>query len=60
MNKALSAISGKKTYMIGISLIVYLIVQMINGEPPNQEVVFGLLAGMGMTIRAGVTKSRRR
>lgn len=58
--KALS-LSGKKTYILGAFLLAYLVTtDYLTGEPPNEDVVMGLLAGMGITIRMGVQKSRKR
>ncbi len=47
-------LNGKKTYAVGAALVTYLIVQAINGMEPDQNIVTGLLAGMGLTLRHGM------
>lgn len=53
----LAFLSGKKTYSIGAALILYVLIQYINGEAPDENIVMALLAGQGISLRAGVKKS---
>ena len=48
---------GKKTRGLGTGLILYLIVQFINKEPPDLLVVNALLGGMGLTIYAKLNRN---
>ena len=52
---------GGKTYALGAALAVYIIISMFEGSPEmNQEIVFLMLAGMGITNRAAISKARKK
>jgi hypothetical protein len=52
-------LSGKKTYILGGILIVYVGAATLGGWEPDDAVVYGLIAGMGITLRRGVAKAER-
>ncbi len=54
MSQLIELMKGRKTYALGIGLIMYMIVWSVNGQEINQELVLGWLAMMGITVRAGV------
>ena len=56
MNTINEALDGRKTYAAAGVLIVYLIVTAINQQEPDESVVSGLLAAIGVFLRAGVAK----
>ncbi len=45
---------GKKTYAIGAALVTYLVVNALTGVEADQNIITGLLAGMGLTLRHGM------
>lgn len=49
-------LDGKKTYLLGAVLLMYVAVETFAGREPDQAVVYGLMAAMGITLRAGVKK----
>ena len=50
----LGFLRGNKTFMIVVGLIVYIVVNMVNGTETDQNIVNGLLAGSIWTLRLGV------
>ncbi len=53
----MSLINGKKTYGVGIALLAYLAVQIVTKQEVDQNIVTGLLAAMGLTIRHGINEN---
>lgn len=50
-------LNGSKTYALGIGLIAYLAIQAITGQTVDDNIVTGILAGMGLTLRHGIAKA---
>lgn len=50
-------LDGKKTYILGGILILYVAVESLSGREPDEAVVYGLIGAMGITLRAGVKGS---
>lgn len=57
MNILKTWLQNKKTRGLGTGLILYLLIQFINDQPPDPVIVDGLLAGMGLTIYAKLTRN---
>lgn len=57
MNYIVNWLRGKKTRGLGTGLILYVLMQFLNGEPPDPLIIDGLLAGMGLTIYAKLNRN---
>lgn len=51
--------NGSKTYAAGAALIAYVVTSALTGQPIEQEIVYGLLAAMGLALRHGVAKAEK-
>jgi len=49
-------LNGSKTYGIALALIAYIAIQYFTGQPVEQEIIYGAMAAMGITIRHGIAK----
>ena len=55
MKDIVNLFSGRSTYALGFALLAYVIIMAIRKEPVCDEIVYGALAGMGITLRRGVS-----
>lgn len=47
-------LKGRRTYLLGGTLLAYIMLCAVTGTEPDQRVVDGLLSGMGWTIRLAI------
>lgn len=52
-------LKGKKTYILGALLVVYVVSASLGGWEPDDTIVYGLVGAMGITLRSGVKKAER-
>ena len=58
VNDIRQALAGKKTYLVGVLAILGTVISWSTGQMETGAAIEALVAAiMGMTIRAGVTKS---
>lgn len=50
-------IDGNKTYIVGLAMIGYLLWQQASGGVIDQEIIYGGLAAMGLTLRHSISKA---
>ena len=53
----LDFLPGGKTIGLGLFLVAYVVVQYLNKEPLEQEILYGVLGAMGITLRMGVARA---
>jgi len=57
MDQVKEAFSGSRTYALGVFLIAYMAIETYAGREPDQNIIMGTMAGMGITLRMGMKKS---
>lgn len=49
---------GRKTYTLGFALIAYVGLSAILKQEADQNIINAILAGMGLTIRHGISNGK--